>query len=127
MSNLAIICGGSKNCEASIATDAGQLISCLDSLHTSRETQLNAECSTGRHRTSFAVQMFIHMRVLKRITFSIPTRRHYRGAMTMVSTCPGATDAVDQVLADKTEKMLMLPDGGGFFIKDLPVGSIFPL
>jgi len=32
-------------------------------------------------------------------------------------TCPGATEAVDQFLTDKPEKMLRLPGGGGFFIK----------
>lgn len=32
------------------------------------------------------------------------------------STSPGATQAVDSFLADKPEKMLMLPDGGGFLI-----------
>jgi hypothetical protein len=32
-------------------------------------------------------------------------------------TCPGATQAVDEYLADKPEKMLLLPGGGGFFIK----------
>ena len=33
-----------------------------------------------------------------------------------ISTCAGATRAVDQFLKDKPEKMLALPDGGGFFI-----------
>jgi hypothetical protein len=32
-------------------------------------------------------------------------------------TCPGATEALDRFLADKPEKMLRLPGGGGFFIK----------
>jgi hypothetical protein len=32
-------------------------------------------------------------------------------------TCPGATEAIDEFLADKPEKMLGLPGGGGFFIK----------
>jgi O-methyltransferase len=32
-------------------------------------------------------------------------------------TCPGATRACDEHLADKPEKMIALPDGGGFFIK----------
>lgn len=32
-------------------------------------------------------------------------------------TCPGATEALDEFLADKPEKMLRLPGGGGFFIK----------
>jgi O-methyltransferase len=31
--------------------------------------------------------------------------------------CPGATLAVDEFLADKPEKMISLPCGGGFFIK----------
>lgn len=45
------------------------------------------------------------------------------------STCPGATQAIDQFLADKPEAMLSLDAGGGFFIKGLPVQappSIFP-
>jgi hypothetical protein len=33
------------------------------------------------------------------------------------STCPGATAAVDAFLADKQEKMIRLPFGGGFLIK----------
>jgi hypothetical protein len=33
-----------------------------------------------------------------------------------ISTCPGATRAVDEFLQDKPEKMLSLPDGGGFLI-----------
>lgn len=37
------------------------------------------------------------------------------------STCKGATRAIDEFLADKSEKMLSLPQGGGFFIKGTPV------
>ena len=33
------------------------------------------------------------------------------------TTCPGATRAVDEFLANKPEKMIRLPDGGGFLIK----------
>ena len=33
------------------------------------------------------------------------------------SSCPGATQAVDEFLADKPEKMLSMPCGGGFFVK----------
>lgn len=33
------------------------------------------------------------------------------------TTCPGATAAVDEALADAPEKMLALPDGGGFFVR----------
>ena len=33
------------------------------------------------------------------------------------STCPGATRACEEVLKDASEKMLALPDGGGFIIK----------
>jgi hypothetical protein len=33
------------------------------------------------------------------------------------TTCPGATKAVDEFLADKPEKMLPLAQGGGFLIK----------
>jgi hypothetical protein len=32
-------------------------------------------------------------------------------------TCPGATKAIEEFLRDKPEKMLFLPDGGGFFVK----------
>ncbi len=33
------------------------------------------------------------------------------------TTCPGATKAVDEFLADKSEKMIALDCGGGFFVK----------
>jgi len=33
------------------------------------------------------------------------------------STCPGATRAIDEYLQDKPEKMMALPDGGGFIIR----------
>lgn len=33
------------------------------------------------------------------------------------TTCPGATQAVDEFLADKPEPMMALASGGGFFIK----------
>lgn len=36
------------------------------------------------------------------------------------STCPGATRAVDEFLADKVEKMIFLDSGGGAFIKGVP-------
>lgn len=36
-----------------------------------------------------------------------------------ISTCAGATQAVDRLLEDKPEKMLGLPDGGGFLIKNV--------
>ena len=35
-------------------------------------------------------------------------------------TSPGATEAVDRFLATKPERMLMLPDGGGFMIANVP-------
>jgi hypothetical protein len=39
----------------------------------------------------------------------------------LMSTCPGVRQAVDEFLADKPEKMLGMPDGGGVFIKDVPI------
>lgn len=33
------------------------------------------------------------------------------------TTCPGATQAIDELLADQPEKMIALPDGGGLLIK----------
>jgi len=35
------------------------------------------------------------------------------------TSCPGATKAMDEFLADKQEKMIALDCGGGFFIKDV--------
>jgi O-methyltransferase len=37
-------------------------------------------------------------------------------------TCPGATKACDEFLADRPEKMISLDAGGGFFIKGLETG-----
>ncbi len=37
------------------------------------------------------------------------------------TTCPGATKAIDEFLADKPEKMLSLDAGGGFFVKGCEV------
>jgi hypothetical protein len=37
------------------------------------------------------------------------------------TTCPGATKAADEFLADRPEKMISLDSGGGFFIRGLPV------
>lgn len=36
------------------------------------------------------------------------------------TTCPGATRAIDEYLADKPESMIALADGGGFLIKGCP-------
>jgi hypothetical protein len=36
------------------------------------------------------------------------------------TTCPGATKAVNELLADKPENMVALPGGGGFLIKGTP-------
>jgi hypothetical protein len=38
-----------------------------------------------------------------------------------MTTCPGATRAVDEFLGDKPEKMILLDAGGGFMIKGTPV------
>ncbi len=39
------------------------------------------------------------------------------------TTCPGATAAVNTFLKDKPERMLMLPAGGGFFIRGVKTGD----
>lgn len=44
-----------------------------------------------------------------------------------ITTCPGATRVIDHYLADKPERMLMLPDGGGFLIVNMPTGESAPL
>jgi hypothetical protein len=44
-----------------------------------------------------------------------------------MSTCPGATQAIDRFLADKPAKMLTLPDGGGFLIMNIPTAESAPL
>jgi O-methyltransferase len=43
------------------------------------------------------------------------------------TTCPGATQAVDEYLADKPERMIALPAGGGFLIKGCATGEARPL
>lgn len=40
-----------------------------------------------------------------------------------LTTCRGATDTVDQFLADKPEKMLVLPDGGGVLMVGVPTAE----
>jgi O-methyltransferase len=42
------------------------------------------------------------------------------------SMCPGATRAIDDFLADKPERMLALPNAGGFFIKDRATAERLP-
>lgn len=39
------------------------------------------------------------------------------------SSCPGATRAVDELLAERPENMLAMPDGGGFLIAGRPTGD----
>lgn len=39
------------------------------------------------------------------------------------TTCPGATEAIDEFLANKPEKMLRLSGGGGFLIKGCVTGD----
>lgn len=41
----------------------------------------------------------------------------------MFTTCPGATQACDEYLADKPEKMISLASGGGYLIKGIPTVS----
>lgn len=43
------------------------------------------------------------------------------------STSPGATAAIDRFLGDKPEKMLTLPDGGGFLISNAATGEAIRL
>lgn len=42
------------------------------------------------------------------------------------STCPGATRAVDEFLADKPEKMIFLPYGSGLLVKGLATANVIP-
>jgi hypothetical protein len=44
-----------------------------------------------------------------------------------MSTCAGATQSSDLFLADKPEKMLTLPDGGGFLIMNVSTAAAAPL
>jgi O-methyltransferase len=39
------------------------------------------------------------------------------------TTCPGATRAVNECLANRTERMIALPSGGGFLIKGIATAS----
>lgn len=39
------------------------------------------------------------------------------------ATCPGARKAANDYFSDKVEKMIELPDGGGFIIKGYPIGE----
>lgn len=41
------------------------------------------------------------------------------------TNCPGATESIDEILADKPEKMLALPGGGGFLIKGIDTDREF--
>jgi hypothetical protein len=43
-----------------------------------------------------------------------------------MTSCPGATQAVDEYLQDKPEKMITLDSGGGFFIKGCRTASGLP-
>lgn len=43
------------------------------------------------------------------------------------TTSPGATTTIDRFLADKPEKMLTLPDGGGFLISNAATGETIRL
>jgi O-methyltransferase len=40
------------------------------------------------------------------------------------STCRGATEVIDDYLRSKPEKMLALPDGGGFLIRNTPTATL---
>jgi len=42
-------------------------------------------------------------------------------------TCPGATKAIEEFLRDKPEKMLFLPDSGGFFVKGVTTADNYAL
>jgi hypothetical protein len=44
-----------------------------------------------------------------------------------ISTCAGATRAIDEFLSDKSERMLSLPDGGGFLVAGIVTGDSAPL
>lgn len=40
-----------------------------------------------------------------------------------LTSCPGATKAIDEFLADKPEKMIQNPCGGGFMVKGIATGK----
>jgi len=44
----------------------------------------------------------------------------------MFTTCPGATQACDEFMADKPEKMISFASGGGYLIKGIPTISNLP-
>ena len=43
------------------------------------------------------------------------------------ASCPGATQAIDEYLADKPERMIGLSDGGGFLIRGMVVSDPAPI
>ena len=43
------------------------------------------------------------------------------------TSCPGATSAIDEYLADKPEKMLALPQGGGYIVRGQATGPALDL
>jgi O-methyltransferase len=43
------------------------------------------------------------------------------------TSCPGATEAIDQFLTDKPEKMISLCCGGGFFIKGINISKSYEI
>lgn len=75
----------------------------------------------AEHQFAFVhIDVDLHQPTLDSIRFFYP--RMPAGAILVCddygcSTCPGATQAIDDFLHDKPEKMLALPDGGGFFIR----------
>jgi hypothetical protein len=74
----------------------------------------------GRRFSFLHIDVDLYEPTLDSMTFFYP--RINRGGIVVCddygfNTCPGVTKAIDEFLRDKPEKMVSLPDGGGFLLK----------